>query len=148
MRILALDVGTKRIGLAVSDELGITAQSKPVLVCSSWTADIKALQEQIDAFQIGEIVVGYPVNLNGSVGPQAEWVLKFVEKMKEHISLPIKMWDERLSSMAVDKLMLEGDLSRQKRKKRIDSLSAQWILQGYLESKRNRPPLGEIDDKD
>lgn len=136
MRILALDVGTKRIGIAVSDELGFTAQPKPVLNRTSLAKDLEKLKQEIEAFQIGEIVVGYPVNLNGTIGPQAKYVDEFVEKLKEVTSLPIQMWDERLSSMAVDRVMLEGDLSRKQRKKRIDSLSAQWILQGYLESKR------------
>lgn len=137
MRILALDVGSKRIGIALSDELGITAQPKPVLERTKMQTDLKQLSELIETFQVGEIVVGYPVNLDGSVGPQAQWVLEFVECLKGKTSLPIKLWDERLSSKAVEKLMLEGDLSRKKRKKRIDSLSAQWILQGYLESKRH-----------
>ena len=136
MRILALDVGSKRIGIAVSDELGFTAQSYPLLERTHLAQDLEKIQEKIEAFQIGEIVVGYPVNLNGSVGPQAKSIETFVEKLKEVISIPIRLWDERLSTMAAEKLMLEGDLSRQKRKKRIDSLAAQWILQGYLESKR------------
>ncbi len=136
MRILALDVGSKRIGIAVSDELGFTAQSQPMLERTHWPQDLKKIQEKIEAFQIGEIVVGYPVNLNGSVGPQAKSIELFVEKLKEVVEIPIRLWDERLSTMAAEKLMLEGDLSRQKRKKRIDSLAAQWILQGYLESKR------------
>ena len=74
--------------------------------------------------------------MDGSQGPQARYVLEFVEKLKEKFSLPVYLWDERLSSMAVERAMLEGDLSRKKRKQRIDSLSAQWILQGYLEMQR------------
>lgn len=136
MRIFALDVGTKRIGVAVSDELGITAQPKEAIQRTNLPEDFKKIKEIIEAFQIGEIIVGYPISLDGSEGPQAKYVLEFVEKLKMEISLPIGLWDERLSSVAVNKLMLEGDLTRKKRKKRIDSLSAQWILQGYLESKR------------
>jgi len=136
MRILSLDVGTKRIGVAVSDELGITAQHKEAIQRTNLPEDFKKIKEIIEAFQIGEIIVGYPISLDGSEGPQAKYVLEFVEKLKMEFSIPIGLWDERLSSVAVNKLMLEGDLTRKKRKKRIDSLSAQWILQGYLESKR------------
>jgi len=136
MRILALDVGTKRIGVAISDELGITAQHKEAIQRTNLPEDFKKIKEIIEAFQIGEIIVGYPISLDGSEGPQAKYVLEFVGKLKMEFSIPIGLWDERLSSVAVNKLMLEGDLTRKKRKKRIDSLSAQWILQGYLESKR------------
>jgi len=136
MRILSLDVGTKRIGVAVSDELGITAQHKEAIQRTNLPEDFKKIKEIIEAFQIGGIIVGYPISLDGSEGPQAKYVLEFVEKLKMELSIPVGLWDERLSSVAVNKLMLEGDLTRKKRKKRIDSLSAQWILQGYLESKR------------
>lgn len=136
MRKLALDVGTKRIGIAVSDELGISAHPKEPVHRSNLEKDIEALRGLIDAFQIDEIIVGYPIQMDGSVGTQAQYVIDFVDKLKESLQVPVTMWDERLSSMAVERAMLEGDLTRKKRKKRIDSLSAQWILQGYLESKR------------
>lgn len=138
MKLLALDVGSKRIGLAMSDELGFTAQPIEALQRSGLKADLAKIKEKIETFQIGEIVVGYPIHLDGSVGTQAESVLEFVEELKKEISIPVALWDERLSTVAVERLMLEGDLSRKKRKKRVDSLSAQWILQGYLENKRSK----------
>lgn len=138
MRFLALDVGTRRIGLAYSDELGLTAQPLPLLERTRIDRDLAKLKELIDSFQIGEIIVGYPINMDGTRGPQAQYVIEFVESLEKAFLLPVRLWDERLSTMAVERAMLEGNLSRHKRKKRVDTLAAQWILQGYLESRRNK----------
>lgn len=138
MRYLALDVGTKRIGLAYSDELGLTAQPLPPIHRTSIKKDFAEIERQIETFQIGEIIVGYPRNMDGTEGPQARYVLEFVEKLKQNFSLPVRLWDERLSTSAVERAMLEGNLSRAKRKRRVDTLAAQWILQGYLEAQRSR----------
>ena len=130
-----MDVGTKRTGMAISDELGITAQGLETLQCKGDEIDLDAIVALARERQVSEIVVGLPLNMNGSTGPRAEAVIKFVESLKAKIDLPIKMWDERLSSMQVERVMLEADISRKKRKRARDKLAAQVILQGYLDSK-------------
>ncbi|UCB57666.1 MAG: Holliday junction resolvase RuvX [Candidatus Omnitrophota bacterium] len=134
MRILALDVGEKNIGLAISDELGWTAQGLPSIKVQSRDKSIASILDITRQRQVGEIVVGMPVNLDGTTGKKAKEVADFVQDLKKRTQLPIKVWDERLTSMQAEKLMLEADLSRKKRKKRIDMLSAQLILQSYLDA--------------
>lgn len=134
MRILALDVGEKNIGLAISDELGWTAQGLPSIKVQSRDKSIAAVLDITRQRQVGEIIVGMPVNLDGTTGKKAKEVADFVQDLKKRTQLPIKVWDERLTSMQAERLMLEADLSRKKRKKRIDMLSAQLILQSYLDA--------------
>lgn len=134
MRILALDVGEKNIGLAISDELGWTAQGLPNIKVQSRDKSITSILDVAGERKVTEIVVGMPVNLNGTAGKKAKEIADFVHDLKKRTRLPIKVWDERLSSMQAEKLMLEADLSRKKRKKRIDMLSAQLILQSYLDA--------------
>ncbi len=135
MRILALDVGEKNIGLAISDELGWTAQGLPNLRRQTVDKDISVLAGIIKEYSAGEIVVGMPINMDGSLGKKAKEVSLFIEDFKKQISLPVKVWDERLSSLQAEKVMLEADLSRKKRKKKIDQLAAQLILQSYLDAR-------------
>lgn len=140
MRILALDIGEKNIGLAISDELGWTAQGRPNLQRKTIDEDILALAKIIKENKIGEIVAGMPINMDGTLGKQAKEVTRFVEDLKKKITLPIKIWDERLSSLQAEKIMIEADLSRKKRKKKIDMLAAQLILQSYLDAKSHHHP--------
>lgn len=132
---MALDVGEKNIGLAISDKLGWIAQGLPSIKCASSDKNISAISDLAKENQVTEIVVGMPINLDGSLGKKAQEVANFVEALKKKINLPIKVWDERFSSVQAERTMLEADLSRKKRKKKIDQLAAQFILQNYLDAR-------------
>ena len=132
-RILALDVGTKTIGVAVSDPLGLTAQGVTTVRRSDAAADLAAVQTIIDEYQVEEILIGLPLNMNGTAGPAVAMAKEFGELLAAKIALPIVYRDERLSTVAAERYLLEGDLSRQKRKKVIDKMAAVFVLQGYLD---------------
>lgn len=134
MRILGLDVGDRTIGVALSDPLGFTAQGITTIYRKDEETDIKELIKICSDYNVETIVCGLPKNMNGTVGEQGEKVLKFCDILKEKIDLPIKMWDERLTTVAAHKAMLEANLSREKRKKIVDKIAATYILQGYLDS--------------
>lgn len=134
-RILCLDYGEKRIGVAVSDEFRLTAQSNRVIKRKDIKSDFSIILDIIETFEVGELVVGMPFDMNGGIGPQAKKTLAFIEKLKTKVNIPIYQWDERLSTSAVEKVLIEGGVRRQKRKKIIDKLEAQYILQGYLDYK-------------
>jgi putative Holliday junction resolvase len=136
MRIMGLDVGSRTIGMAISDELGLTAQGFKTLRRKSLEDDFQEIAAIINQFEISKIVVGLPKNMNGTLGSQAETVLKWVEILKDRIEVPVVTWDERLSTVGASKVLLEADLSRRKRKKVIDKLAAVLILQGYLDQSR------------
>lgn len=132
MRILGLDVGEKRIGVAMSDGLAITAQGLDTIARD----DMASLGNIIKDHGIAEIVVGLPLNMDGTKGKNAQDAILFAEKLKKEFSIPVKMWDERLSTLYAEKEMIKGDLSRQKRKRLSDRVAAQLILQNYLDSRR------------
>lgn len=132
MRKMALDVGTKTIGVALSDPLGWTAQGLEVISRRKLEVDLKRLKEICAEYEVTEIVVGLPKNMNGTLGPKAQEILNFVAVLKEALGLPVVTWDERLSTVAAQRALLEADLSRSKRKKVIDKMAAVIILQGYL----------------
>ena len=132
MRILGLDIGSKRIGVAISDPLGITAQGVMTLRRETAEADFEHLKSIILEREVSEIIVGLPLNMNGSHGPQAKEASLFAEELKKKVGLPVKLWDERMSTLQVERIMIEGGVSRAKRKKKIDNLAAQVILQSYL----------------
>jgi putative Holliday junction resolvase len=134
MKVLGLDIGEKRIGIAISDELGYTAQGMRVLNRSGWEDDLKMLRELIQETEVTEVVVGLPKNMDGSLGESAEKVLFFAKKMEESISVPVILWDERWTTAEATRLLVEADLSRAKRRKVVDKLAAVLILQGYLDS--------------
>ena len=129
---MGLDVGSHTIGVAVSDELGITAQGVKTLRRKSKDEDSKEIIKIIDQFDIGKIVVGLPKNMDGTLGKQAEMVFQWIKTLKEKIHFPVVTWDERFSTIEASKVLLEADLSRKKRKKVIDKLAAVLILQGYI----------------
>lgn len=135
MRILALDVGEKNIGLAISDKLGYTAQGLPNLRRQAQDEDIFKIIEIAKANEVTEIVVGMPLNLDGSLGSKAKEVTQFLEQLQNKVDLPVKTWDERLTTVQAEKVLLAQDTSRKKRKIKIDRLAAQLILQGYLDAK-------------
>jgi putative Holliday junction resolvase len=137
MRIMGLDIGSHTIGIAISDELGITAQGLKTITRKSKEEDFEEISNIISQFEIVKIVVGLPRNMNGSLGSQAEMVLRWIKNLKEKIHLPVVTWDERLSTVEASKVLLEADLSRKKRKKAIDKLAAVIILQAYMNRGRN-----------
>ncbi|MCF6157460.1 MAG: Holliday junction resolvase RuvX [wastewater metagenome] len=133
MRILGIDYGEKRIGIAISDPLGITAQGLPTIECTHREEDLKKIANIVREKDVKEIVVGLPKHMNNTLSDKAFTVLAFIDSLKKHVHIPIKTVDERLSTVRANKAMLEGDLSRKKRKKRIDMITAQLILQTYLD---------------
>ncbi len=137
MRTMGLDIGSHTIGVAVSDELGITAQGLKTIRRKSMEVDINEIATIIDQFDIQKIVVGLPKNMDGTLGKQAEMVLNWLNSFLNKIHIPVVTWDERLSTVGASKVLLEADLSRAKRKKVIDKLAAVLILQGYLDQCRN-----------
>ena len=134
MRIIGLDIGDRTIGVAICDPLGLTAQGITTIKRKSEVLDIEEISKICKEYSVESIVSGLPKNMNGTIGPQGEKVQQFCEKLKETLDLPIKMWDERLTTVAANRAMLEGDLSRSKRKKIVDKIAATFILQGYLDS--------------
>jgi putative holliday junction resolvase len=136
MRTMGLDIGTHTIGVAISDELGITAQGLKTLRRKSMDEDFKEIAGIIHQFEIEKIVVGLPKNMNGTLGTQAEIVLKWIKVLIDKIHVQVVTWDERLSTVGATKILLEADLSRRKRKRVIDKLAAVLILQGYLDRSR------------
>jgi putative Holliday junction resolvase len=138
VRIMGLDIGSHTIGVAISDELRITAQGLKTIRRRSKEEDFEEIIGIIDQFNIGKIVVGLPKNMNGTLGKQAEMVLQWIKAIREKVDLPIVTWDERFSTVEASRVLLEADLSRRKRKKAIDKLAAVIILQGYIEKDRNQ----------
>lgn len=135
---MGLDVGDKHIGVAISDGLGLTAQGLRTIERDNC---IEALKAIIKEYEVESIVVGLPKMLDGSLGIQGEKVLRFVEDLRTSLGLPISLWDERLSTLTAEKVLLEADTSRKKRKNLRDKVSAVIILQGYLDSRRFVPNI-------
>jgi putative Holliday junction resolvase len=135
---MGLDIGSHTIGVAITDELQITAQGLKTIRRKSKEEDFEEITRIIDQFEIGKIVVGLPKNMNGTLGKQAEMVLQWIKAIREKVELPIVTWDERFSTVEASRVLLEADLSRRKRKKAIDKLAAVIILQGYLQKDRNQ----------
>ena len=133
MRIMSLDVGSRTIGIACSDALLMTAQGIETIRRTSLEKDFNRLQELIAEYEVHELVVGMPKNMNGTKGERAEKTEEFVEKMKEVIDLPVTYWDERLSTVMAERQLIAADVSRKKRKGVIDKMAAVVILQGYLD---------------
>ncbi|MEW6351141.1 MAG: Holliday junction resolvase RuvX [Thermodesulfobacteriota bacterium] len=137
MRILGLDVGSKRIGVAMSDPLGIIAQGLTTLQCKNQDSDRETIVGLIRQYEVQEIVVGIPYHMNGSEGPEVKKIREFVSVIREAVSLPIHEWDERLSTVAAERLLIEADMSRKKRRKVVDKVAAVIILQGFLDKRRH-----------
>ncbi len=140
MRILGLDVGSKRIGIAMSDPLGITAQGLTTLQCRNPRSDTETIVQLARQYGVEEIVVGIPFHMNGSEGSEVSKVRDFVSTIREALSVPVHEWDERLSTVAAERLLIEADMSRKKRRKVVDKVAAVIILQGFLDKRRNEVP--------
>lgn len=138
MRIMGLDYGEKTIGVAVSDELGWTAQGIEVIRRTNMSSDIEALRNIMLTYHIHEIVIGLPKHMNGTIGERGEQCIAFAEQLKTHFKLPVHLWDERLTTVAAERTLLEADMSRKKRKQVVDKIAAVFILQGYMDSKTRK----------
>lgn len=136
MRILGLDVGDKRIGIALSDALGLTAQRLSVLERQSLTVDLQALKALVQAHQARAVVLGLPLTLAGVKGPQANKVQSFADALQRVLDVPVRLLDERLTTVQGERALLETNTSRKKRKAVIDQVAAQLILQHYLDAQR------------
>jgi putative holliday junction resolvase len=134
MRVLGLDVGDVLIGVAVSDPSKIIAQGLASVRRKGIKEDVEAVQHLVKQHEAEKIVVGLPKRLSGEIGIQAQKVLDFVQLLKKEIQVPIVMWDERLTTVAATRMLIEADMSRKKRKKVVDKVAAALILQGYLDS--------------
>ncbi len=134
---MGLDVGSKTVGIAISDALGWTAQGIETISIDESVGyyGVERIRELIAEYQVNEFVVGYPKNMNNSVGPRGEASEEYASLLTETFNLPVTLWDERLTTMAAERTLLEADVSRKKRKKVIDKIAAIMILQGYLDRK-------------
>lgn len=137
MRILGLDVGTKTVGVAISDEMGWTAQGLETIKINEERGHFgfDRISELVKQYNVDKIVVGLPKNMNGTIGPRGAACQQFAENLRELLQLDVVMWDERLSTMAAERLLISADVSRKKRKQVIDKMAAVVILQGFLDSK-------------
>jgi len=133
---MGLDVGTKTVGVAISDAFGWTAQGLKTIQINEAIAEFGFDQvgDLIEEYEINKIVVGLPKNMNGTIGPRGEACQDYADELNKRFGLPIVLWDERLTTVAAERVLLEADVSRKKRKKVIDKLAAAMILQGYLDS--------------
>jgi len=138
---MALDVGEKTVGIAVTDELGITASPRETLRRDGTEMD--RLVRLVKDEEIGEVVVGLPISLNGTLGPSAQKVLQFVDELRGRLEVPVETWDERLTTAEAEKMLIAADTRRSKRRQVIDQIAATLILQGYLRRKSlGSNPLG------
>ncbi len=139
MRCMGLDYGDKTIGVAVSDEFRWTAQGLETIRRKSPDQDLDRLREIIKQYEVTEIVVGLPKNMNGTIGPRGEICKEYADLLKETLHLPVHLWDERLTTVAAQRTLIEADVSRKKRKQVIDKMAAAIILQGFfLDSNQKR----------
>lgn len=149
MRALGLDLGTKTIGVAVSDELGMTAQGITTLERKGPRKDLEALQVLATEYSADRFVLGLPLNMDGSEGPRSEATRKFGDALALHTNLPVIYQDERLTTVSAQRVLLEADLSRKKRKEVIDQVAASFILQAWLDAQSHLASLSrETSDSD
>jgi putative Holliday junction resolvase len=134
LRILGLDYGEKRIGVAICDELGFTAQGLPTIIRKTKKHDWEILGNLIKNYKVEKIVIGYPVRLDGSEGIQCEKVNRFTALLETNFSLPVVKWQETLSTKEAEEILINSGVRWEKRKKMVDKLAACIILQGYLDS--------------
>jgi putative Holliday junction resolvase len=135
MRLLGLDVGEKTIGVAVSDPMGWTAQGLTVIRRASLESDFAALRDYVEQYKVDKFVVGLPRRTDGSYGPETDKIYAFGSELERVFALPVEYWDERFSTVAAERILLEGDVSRAKRRQVIDKVAAAVILQAYLDRK-------------
>lgn len=137
MRIMGLDVGSRTVGVAISDALGWTAQGIETIKINEDNLDfgLNRIDELVKKHEVTEFVVGLPKNMNNSIGPRAEASEQYAKLLTDKYNFPVTMWDERLTTMAAERMLIDADVSRKKRKQVIDKMAAVMILQGYLDRK-------------
>jgi len=133
LRILALDLGTKTIGLAVSDPLGLTAQGLPTLQRSNRRADLTHLRELVEALGVTRVVVGHPLHLKGYAGARAQEAERFADWLRAELAVPVELFDERLTTAEAERCLREAKVGRAKRKQVVDQMAATLLLQAYLD---------------
>ncbi|MFD2169233.1 Holliday junction resolvase RuvX [Tumebacillus lipolyticus] len=136
-RVLGIDYGDVRIGIAVSDAMGWTAQGVETITRKTLEDDLARLKELIEKYEVSTIVLGLPKNMNGTIGPRGELSQQFAEILETTFHLPVVLWDERLSTMAAERMLVSADVSRKKRKQVVDKMAAAIILQNYLDRQQN-----------
>jgi putative Holliday junction resolvase len=134
MRVLALDVGNKRVGVAISDPTQFLARSLTVIQRGSPRDDFAAVSRLVEEHEVEKVVVGYPRSLDGTVGEQAEKVGRYAEGLAKALDVPVILWDERFSTVSAERLMREAGVRGRKRRERVDAVAAAVILQNYLDS--------------
>ncbi|MFX4263203.1 Holliday junction resolvase RuvX [Pelotomaculum propionicicum] len=135
MRVLGLDLGDKRIGVALSDPMGWTAQGLDVITGGGGSkGDIRRIREIALKHEVEKVVVGLPLNMDGSTGPRAEKARDFAGRLARALDLPVELWDERLTTVEAERLLIEADMKRNKRRQVIDKMAAVLILQNYLDA--------------
>ncbi len=140
-RILAIDLGTKNIGLAVSDPLGLTAQPLPTLRRSNRRADLAHLGELVEALAVERVLVGHPLHLKGYAGARAQQAERFADRLQEKLEVPVELFDERLTTVEAERLLREAGATRAERRRAADQIAAQLILQTYLDKQATRRSL-------
>jgi putative Holliday junction resolvase len=135
MKVVGLDIGEKRIGVAVSDDLGCTAQGVTVLERRGSDEDLEAIRDLIVAAKASSVVVGLPKNMDGTLGQGAQKVISFAKRLEERLSVSVVLWDERWTTSEATRVLLQADLTRKKRRKVVDKVAAALILQGFLDSR-------------
>lgn len=138
MRIMGLDYGDRKIGVAVSDMFGWTAQGLEVVERRRDGAEMQRIADLVREQEVEEIVVGLPKNMNGSIGPRGKICIAFADQLRDMLNLPVHLWDERLTTVSAERTLLEADVSRKKRRQVVDKMAASLILQNYLDSKSKR----------
>ena len=140
MRIMGLDYGSKTIGVAVSDPMGLTAQGIETITReeeNKLRKSLRRIEELVEQYQVEEIVLGFPKNMNNTIGEREEKSLQLKETLERRLGLPVIMWDERLTTVEADRTLIEAGVRRENRKKYVDMIAAVFILQGYLDAKAN-----------
>lgn len=143
MRILGIDYGDRKIGLAISDPFGWTAQGLETVRYKSISTALKRIEDVIEEYGVDRVVVGLPKNMNGTSGPRTVKTFEFIELLKVFFNKEIQTWDERLSTVAAEKILISGNMRREKRKNVVDTVAASYILQGYLDSPANKKSQSE-----
>ena len=144
MRKMGLDFGSKTVGVAISDPLLITAQGIEIVrrkYEDKLRQTLARIEELIVAYEVDEIILGYPKNMNDSLGERAEKTLAFQEMLERRTGLTVQLWDERLTTVAADKAMIEAGIRRENRKEHVDKIAAVFILQGYLDCRKNKEKM-------
>lgn len=140
MRIMGLDYGSKTIGVAVSDPLGLTAQGVEIIRReeeNKLRKSLRRVEDLVKEYEVEEIVLGFPKNMNNTIGERAEKSLQLKETLERRLGLPVVMWDERLTTVEANRTLMETGVRRENRGKYVDMIAAVFILQGYLDAKAN-----------